>query len=117
MAFGRFRCVDVNWGMAPPAPDPNKPDPRAMAEMEAFDLLPPEARASVSESPNDVALAGKLQDVRSRGAPRAVLERLRSRNLMPYQVGEGGIVAEQIAEELADVPPPLRPIRLRKRRI
>ena len=31
---------------------------------------------------------------------RAVLERLRARGLMPYQVGEGGILAELVLEEL-----------------
>jgi phosphoglycolate phosphatase-like HAD superfamily hydrolase len=80
--------------------DPSKPDPRAVAEMEAYDLLPAEARAAVGDSPNDVGLADKLQGIRQRGAPRVVLERLRERKLMPYQVGEGGILAEIIADEL-----------------
>jgi hypothetical protein len=88
-------------GLAPaPKSDPNKPDVRARCEMEAFDLLPPEARAVVRESPNDVSLVGKLVRIRNQGAPPSVFKRIRSRGLMPYQLGEGGILAEMVAEEL-----------------
>jgi hypothetical protein len=66
-------------------PNPNRPDPRAVAELEAYDLLPPEARATVRESPNDVALADKLSRVRG---------------IMPAQLGLGGILAELVADEL-----------------
>ncbi|WP_456681871.1 hypothetical protein [Bradyrhizobium sp. USDA 3311] len=103
--FGRFRGVMAYGnGLAlerAPAPvDPSKPDPRARAEMEAFDLLPPEAREAVRSSANDVSLVGKIVRIRNMGAPRSVLERLRSRSLLPYQVGEGGVLAEMVAEEL-----------------
>jgi hypothetical protein len=104
------------WG-EPSAPDPNKPDPRAMAQMQAFDSLPAETRASVRESPNDMNLADKFHAIRQRGAPREVLDRLRERKLMPYQVGEGGILAEVLADELAKLPPPMPPARPRKRRL
>ena len=76
------------------------PAQRARAEMEAYDALPPDASKAVRESPNDVALTNRFLSIRQRGAPRAVLERLRARGLMPYQVGEGGILAELVLEEL-----------------
>ena len=67
--------------------------------MEAYDALPPETRQLVRDSANDVSLGGKLQAVRQRGAPRPILTRLQKRGLMPYQVGEAGIVAEMVLDE------------------
>lgn len=96
--FGNGVCLPCG---EPRKVDPNKPDPRARIEMEAFDLLPAEARAAVRESLNDVGLAGKLNAIRSTGCPRPVLEKIRARGLMPYQLGEGGILAEVVAIELS----------------
>jgi hypothetical protein len=115
-----FRASLFGSGVMPfeqPKEDPSKPVRRAVQEMEAFDQLPAEVRAVVSESPNDIGLAGKLASIRSVGCPRAVLEKIRARGLMPYQVGEAGILTEVIADELANLPPPLRPHRVRRRRI
>ena len=80
--------------------DPIKPCPRAAAEMEAFDLLPPEAREAVRSSPNDVALSGKLLTIRQIGAPRYIADRFRARGILPYQVGVTGILAELVVDEL-----------------
>jgi phosphoglycolate phosphatase-like HAD superfamily hydrolase len=102
-----MRGFGASYGIAamfePRPVDPKKPDPRAIAEMEAYDLLPAEARAAVGDSPNDIGLAGKLHNIRARGCPRHVLARIRDRNLMPYQLGEGGILAEVVADELEKV--------------
>src|ERR1700687_2552639 len=98
--FGRNDGV-TPFGAAPSRKrDPSEPHPDARAELDAFDLLPPAGRAGLRESPNDVALAGKLAAIRRCGAPRSVLERLRARKLLPYQVGEGGILAELVIAEL-----------------
>lgn len=102
MLFARFGFNGVlgPCGLEAQVPDPKKPDPRARVEMEAFDLLPSETRALVRDSSNDVGLGSKLISIRQRGAPRRVLEKLQARGLLPYQVGEGGILAEIVADEL-----------------
>lgn len=106
MRFGRLSVMGAFNGAVTPFGRELTPAQRASAEMQAYDALPPEARKAVAESPNDVALTNRFLSIRQRGAPRHVLERLHARGLMPYQVGEGGILAELVLEELNAAPAP-----------
>jgi hypothetical protein len=68
--------------------------------MEAFDSLSPEVRSLVCESANDVALAGRLRHIHSKGCPPEILGRIQARGLLPYQLGDAGILAELVMLEL-----------------
>jgi hypothetical protein len=78
-------------------PDPDKPDPRAAAEMSAFDELPPEARRQIANGRFGAAVDELVFKVRRNGASAQVRERLKQRGLMPCDVGTEGCVLLEIA--------------------
>ena len=81
-----------------PAPfDPKKPDPRAVAEMRAFDELTPEARARIAESAFGAQVSDLVDRTMRRGATTAIRERLQKRELAPCDVGTEGVVLEAVA--------------------
>lgn len=82
-----------------PAPaDPSKPDPRARAEMEAFDKLKPEARVAFREALQQFSCAEVVNLVNQRGATPAVVAAARARGLLPYQLGLDGVVVETVRQ-------------------